>query len=776
MAARARRAPRAVLVLGMHRSGTSLATALLADIGAALSDDLVEPNEFNEKGYFESLSVMQLHDDILRALGSSWRMPMPAHGFGERWWESEAIAPYRAALVRLVRRNTRDERMWAVKDPRASRLLPLWNAVFDELGLDARYVLSFRAPARVAASLERRDGMPRAVADALWLEHNAHALLHGKERIACVLDYEAWFDRGAAQIRDLAGALALSVPPQEDAAALAARRADPKLRHQLEEALSPYQPVDRLYAQLRAGDLRAAASEAERWAQERRESAMLEDAVRFERDRIALSASTLHAIHQRLAWRRDVSDEEVRPFLEAQDDAARAVAHMARSRTAIRRALESIAQAARAQHYANPQTVEAAVRIAPLADVDTPYIGLLRDVGLRAAERGDAEQAFQLLGDALRRAFVTGERPAPAARSALCYLTDPEIDRALGTLARGLYSPQRSASSSGNAVALVCTLLRRGAPGAADAIELARALQASGFGVRVVATEPVPSAESYARELAGAGIAGWQPQSLRGPAAVRAVLEYFDAHPVDAAIFMPYVQDAVARAIAGAGIAAIRIPRPAEAVAVALPAEVDDAPPLDRAAIGVPEDAVLLANVGRYAKVAQPEFLEGVARALAACPNAYFVLCGADAGGEYDLVLAYAAGHEVSGRVRQVPQAAWASLVKSAGVYCDTAPFNGRRALLCAMHAGVPVAAFRAGAEDGFAQAAIGEAAPIANDALEYGEIVARYVRDADLRAEVGGGLRERCAREFGAVSAGARLKSLLESAGCRPAAEASRT
>ncbi|HLA78133.1 MAG TPA: sulfotransferase family protein, partial [Vicinamibacteria bacterium] len=67
----------AVVVLGMHRSGTSALTGLLGLLGVELGSNLHPANEFNQAGYFEHLDLLDVHERLFRALGSSWDDPRP---------------------------------------------------------------------------------------------------------------------------------------------------------------------------------------------------------------------------------------------------------------------------------------------------------------------------------------------------------------------------------------------------------------------------------------------------------------------------------------------------------------------------------------------------------------------------------------------------------------------------------------------------------------------------------------------------------------------------
>jgi hypothetical protein len=159
-------AGRPLLVLGMHRSGTSSFVGLAARLGAALGADLLEANEWNPRGYGEHRGVVEIHDRFLAAEGLRWDSPRrPAQFAGE------AADAARAALRELLLREFAGAPLFAVKDPRLCRLLPLWIPVLESLGARPACVLVARHPVEIAASLARRDGLERSRSHLLLLEH-----------------------------------------------------------------------------------------------------------------------------------------------------------------------------------------------------------------------------------------------------------------------------------------------------------------------------------------------------------------------------------------------------------------------------------------------------------------------------------------------------------------------------------------------------------------------------------------------------------------------------
>jgi len=63
----------AIVVLGMHRSGTSALTGILSRCGVPLGSRLYDGHAgINDKGYFENAPLADLNDDLLLAVGSCW--------------------------------------------------------------------------------------------------------------------------------------------------------------------------------------------------------------------------------------------------------------------------------------------------------------------------------------------------------------------------------------------------------------------------------------------------------------------------------------------------------------------------------------------------------------------------------------------------------------------------------------------------------------------------------------------------------------------------------
>ena len=196
----------ALLVIGMHRSGTSAVAGSLAQLGMSLGRRLLAPGEDNPKGYFEHEEAVRLNDALLDGLDRSWDDPrdMP-----DGWMHSPAAEGARAAIGRLLAHDFSGVGLFALKDPRMCRLLPLWLEALRAADVEPRVLLVVRHPFEVAASLKRRNGFAPALSELLWLQHMLAAERDSRACPRAVLRYDDLVTAPEDALRKVATSLGL---------------------------------------------------------------------------------------------------------------------------------------------------------------------------------------------------------------------------------------------------------------------------------------------------------------------------------------------------------------------------------------------------------------------------------------------------------------------------------------------------------------------------------------------------------------------------------------
>ena len=246
--------PRIVVLLGMHRSGTSLTASILEALGVDFGSDFIPANENNPKGYFENAAITRAQVRFNRLVN---RRPFTAAGlvdYPQGFEQSRQALEFVDELEMLVRKELEcASGIWGYKDPHTIKLLPLWKTVFERLGVTPVYVLAVRHPSEVAASAAARDHIKADQGELLWLDQNVAALHHTGFDIPVVTDYAAWFADPLPQARRLMEVLGL-VSQDDDAGLLAVLqdRIDSSLHRQKHSGSAQLPFAGELYQQLLA--------------------------------------------------------------------------------------------------------------------------------------------------------------------------------------------------------------------------------------------------------------------------------------------------------------------------------------------------------------------------------------------------------------------------------------------------------------------------------------------------------------------------------------------
>jgi hypothetical protein len=149
--------PPPLIILGMHRSGTSILSQMLRTCGVFIGREL--------DGHFESPYFRRCNNEILSRAGSSWTDPWtylerraePEFHRGCREWVEEYLKNSFGTRFLGLRHRTAllggGAWDWGWKDPRTCLTMPVWNEIYPE----AKLLHITRHPLDVAISLQRRE-------------------------------------------------------------------------------------------------------------------------------------------------------------------------------------------------------------------------------------------------------------------------------------------------------------------------------------------------------------------------------------------------------------------------------------------------------------------------------------------------------------------------------------------------------------------------------------------------------------------------------------------
>ena len=207
-----------IVVLGMHRSGTSAVARVLNRMGIWLGSDE------NLSRRWEHLLVQAANEEILGALGGHWSAPPE---LDQGWADDPALRSVESTSSKALH-DLAARPAYAWKDPRTCLTFGYWRARLTE---EPVIVLVYRHPIEVADSLQRRDGLRPAHSLALWERHNSGALAAADGRRTVVVPYSDLVADPQAVAASIYGALRRFDIPLANPAAEAVAEIDPDRRH-----------------------------------------------------------------------------------------------------------------------------------------------------------------------------------------------------------------------------------------------------------------------------------------------------------------------------------------------------------------------------------------------------------------------------------------------------------------------------------------------------------------------------------------------------------------
>lgn len=159
---------RLVLVVGVGRSGTSLLSGILGQLGLHIPKPEVRANSTNPRGFGEPRWVVDFHWRLLR------RRRVEVNDARPSAWatmaKTAADEAVRAELRGWLSQQLAENGTIVVKDPRTSWFLPLWMRCADELGVTPDFATMLRHPAETVTSATKSYGtwMPAAGRAGAW--------------------------------------------------------------------------------------------------------------------------------------------------------------------------------------------------------------------------------------------------------------------------------------------------------------------------------------------------------------------------------------------------------------------------------------------------------------------------------------------------------------------------------------------------------------------------------------------------------------------------------
>ena len=177
-----------IVVIGMHRSGTSAITKSLECAGVDLGNKLMPPgpNE-NDLGFFEDIDIVQFNENLLKECGKNWYDTQKIDYF-----DTERLIRngYLLQGIELLRNKIHASNYFGFKDPRTAALLPFWEQIFATFEFEVFFLLATRNPLSIVRSLQQRNEFEPEQGYYLWINYILQSLSFLKNKNFISVNYD----------------------------------------------------------------------------------------------------------------------------------------------------------------------------------------------------------------------------------------------------------------------------------------------------------------------------------------------------------------------------------------------------------------------------------------------------------------------------------------------------------------------------------------------------------------------------------------------------------
>jgi hypothetical protein len=204
----------AVVILGMHRSGTSAFAGTTVRLGLLAPATPLPASADNAEGFYESQPVVTANHEILLARHCRWNVCL---GFEPDQASQLLDASDRQYIVDILRAEFGTAGSFVLKDPRMCLTFPVWRTALQTFQVQTRVLIVLRHPIEVVQSLAARNEMTEADTASHWLHHMLEAEWASRALPRAVLRYSDLL-RGWQDCMTRAAAQASILWPQQPAA------------------------------------------------------------------------------------------------------------------------------------------------------------------------------------------------------------------------------------------------------------------------------------------------------------------------------------------------------------------------------------------------------------------------------------------------------------------------------------------------------------------------------------------------------------------------------
>jgi len=189
-----------IIVLGMHRSGTSVLSNLVSLMGCHIGrTDTMPKRADNPKGFFENYKIYKFNQNLLEENNVSW----DEYSFTVKDIHKNQFRNYVEQAKVIIQEEFNYVNLFFIKDPRMCLLFPIWEAALEELNIETKCILSYRSILEVSLSLEKRNQFSLVKSMMIWSHYFFQSELNSRSKERILIRFNQDYENIEALLKTL---------------------------------------------------------------------------------------------------------------------------------------------------------------------------------------------------------------------------------------------------------------------------------------------------------------------------------------------------------------------------------------------------------------------------------------------------------------------------------------------------------------------------------------------------------------------------------------------
>lgn len=158
----------AIIITGINRYETSLLAGIFYILGVNFGSNLILPDFFNPKGYFEHREILEVNEELLKIFNIKKDGKLDFKLFkGNRYML------IKKKMIKIINNEFSNKDLWCIKDAQLIYLIPIILSILREMNINVKIIIEIGHPIDFINFMNKN--FKQEILNNSWIEYNLFA-------------------------------------------------------------------------------------------------------------------------------------------------------------------------------------------------------------------------------------------------------------------------------------------------------------------------------------------------------------------------------------------------------------------------------------------------------------------------------------------------------------------------------------------------------------------------------------------------------------------------